>query len=365
MAERTEYTSVRDAWYAFPGTDDDVVISTRARLARNLANFLFPGSCPEEDCERIQSLLFDSFAHMDNPDRFQAITLRELEPLGQRILLERGVLPADLSGNSCGIIIRTDGRIACSINAGDHVRISAFVPGLDPGAAYELCKGIDDSLQKTVQFAASTDFGFLTTSLRDTGTGLKLSLRLHLPSLSYDGQIDRFVRETAARGFSLTAAFGSGAELGTSLGSFYQLAGIRSFPGDETSQIAVVTAEAERIAEAERRCRVEMTMNRPTLIRDVVYRAYASARYSRLTGFREAVGILSAVKWGKNLGLLKGIEDEQILALLYRVQPAHLGFVIRSGNFNYEKDIVSDDRRIDRLRSLILQEAFEKIQLVV
>jgi len=363
MPEHTEYTSVRDAWYAFPGTDDDVVISTRARLARNLANFPFPGSCPEDDSERVQSLLFDSFSHMDNPDQFQSITLKELEPLGQRILLERGVLPATVTDNACGVIIRTDGRVACTVNTGDHVRISAFVPGLDPDAARELCRVIDDSLQTTLQFAASVDFGFLTSSLRDMGTGLKVSLRLHLPSLSHEGQIDRFIRETAARGFSLSAVFGAGSEPGTALGSFYQLSGIRSFPGDEFTQTSSITAEARRIADAERRYRAEMTLNKPTMIRDCVYRAYAAARYSRLAGFREAVGILSGIKWGKNLGLLRGIEDEQLLALLYRMQPAHLGFVIRSGNFNYEKDIISEERRIDRLRSLILQEAFEKIQL--
>ena len=134
-----------DAWYAFDGEENDVVLSTRVRLARNLANFPFPSKFKEDDAFRVRTLVFDAFSHCAEPDRFQGVVAGELDELGSLILEERGVLDSSAAKeNGSGIIVRTDGKVSCEVNTSDHVRLSAFVPGLDGNAAFNLVAKLDD-----------------------------------------------------------------------------------------------------------------------------------------------------------------------------------------------------------------------------
>src|SRR5574344_89598 len=116
-----------DAWYSYAGSDDDVILSTRVRLARNLANFPFPQKLRGTDGQRVQAIVFDAFNHLDNGDQFQAISIEKLDPLGSRILQERGVLSAEEistekkdgdadTDRGCGIVMRTDGKVSCTVN---------------------------------------------------------------------------------------------------------------------------------------------------------------------------------------------------------------------------------------------------------
>ena len=379
METHIETPGSSDAWYAYPGTDNDVVLSTRVRLARNLANFPFPnklhGSANaisrETDGQRIQSIVFDSFNRFENSDQFQAISVDKLDPLGSRILEERGVIDST-EGENLGIVMRTDGKVSCTVNVIDHVRIASFTPGLDVDGALGLCREVDDGMQKNVQFAASYDFGYLTSSLLDAGSGMKISLRVHLPSLSALGRIQTVSQDMQEKGILFTACYGAGGVdkantlggKGMSLGSYYQIAGTNSFTGNEYDQTAAVAAVGKQLVELERKARTECSQSMPTDIRDDVYRAYALSRFSKFISLREAIDVVSGVKWGKDLGLLTGIDDAELHALLYRIQEAHLEFVLKSGNFNFEKDIADNtDKKVCRLRALILQEAFQDIHL--
>lgn len=360
-----------NAWYALTGPDSDVVLSTRIRLARNLANFPFPKKLQGNDAQRIQSIVFDAVNQFSDSDQFQAISVDKLDSLGSSILQERGVLESS-SGENIGIIMRLDGRISCTVNSVDHVRIAAFSSGLDFEKVYALCRTVDDDLQKHIQFAASYDFGYLTSSVFDAGSGMKISFRLHLPSLSIQQKIASVASDLFKKGIQFTACFGaggldiasSGGGVGSSLGSCYQLSGFNSFTGTEVDQAAVIVSAVKQLAELERKARAECKEKSATDIRNSIYRSYALAKFSKFIPLREAIDIISNIKWGKSLDLLSGIDDASLHALLYRVQSAHLEFVLRSGNFNFEPDIADcEEKKINRLRALTLQEAFADVRL--
>ncbi len=364
MTERAAAVGT-DAWYAAAGPENDVVLSTRVRLARNLANFPFPPHAVQDDAERVRALVFDSFAHGESPDAFQAIAADDLDELGARILGERGVL--DDGGKKmpgCGIVMRTDGRVACTVNAGDHVRISAFVPGLDGDAAYDMCRRLDESLQKTLQFAASYDFGFLTSSVLDCGSGMKVSVRVHLPAISFAGKLHDCVASLEEKGVGVSACFGAGQGNGTSLGAYYQVATRQSAVGSEFDQMAAIVSAVRYVTEYERRERTAVMHDRPTEMQDAVYRAYAAMKFSSLMTLRESVDIIGKLKWGIDAGMAGGIADSDLCALLYRIQDGHLQFVLKNGSFHFPSDIAHDKAlQVERLRAVMLQEAFERLTL--
>lgn len=362
MTERT--AAGTDAWYAAAGPENDVALSTRVRLARNLANFPFPAHAVPDDAERVRALVFDSFAYGETPDAFQAVATDDLDELGARILGERGVLDGGTDMPGCGIVMRTDGKVACTVNADDHVRISAFVPGLDGDAAYDLCRRIDEGMQKTLQFAASYDFGFLTSSVFDCGSGMKVSVRVHLPAISFAGKLHDCVSSLEEKGVGVSACFGVGAENSTSLGAYYQIATRQPAVGSEFDQMAAIVSAVRYVAECERRERVAVMHERPTEMQDVVYRAYAKMKFSSLMTLRESVDSIGKLKWGIDAGMAGGIADSELCALLYRIQDGHLQFVLKNGSFHFPSDIAHDNAlQVERLRAVMVQEAFERLTL--
>ncbi|MCI1209064.1 MAG: hypothetical protein LKF96_06445 [Treponema sp.] len=350
------------AWYASPGQFNDVILSTRARLVRNLANFPFPEDFRDDDSERVQTLVFDSFSHCSTPENFQAVSTENLDPLGLKILSERGI--TDTNGGT-GIILRADGKVSCTVNSRDHLRISAFIPGLDCNGAYAMCRSVDEELQQSMQFAASYDFGYLTSSLDDAGSGLKLSMRVHLPSLSFLNRIEPLINFAASKGLSVSAAFGAGDRPGTSLGQYYQISTVSAMTGNELDQITTITAMGKYLYETETAAREECRKNESTSLWDRISRSYAASRFGKLLPLREAVEIVSGVKWGLDLGYLSGTSDADLFALLYRIQEGHLEFVLKNGTFSFEKDIEKQkDLRVMRLRALITQESLSTINFV-
>jgi len=354
-----------DAWYAENGIDNDVVLSTRLRLSRNLANFTFPSVLKADEAQRVQTLIFDSFGRCSTPDLFQAIPVCGLDSTGAKILAERGVIESStLKNEGTGIVMRTDGKVCCTVNDQDHVRISAFTAGLDCEKTYALCRLVDDELQNTVQFAASYEFGFLTSNIKDAGSGMKVSARVHLPSITFAGLLREVVKETDSQNIEIRACFGAGNETASALGCFYQVSTKNGGTGSEAEQMANLVAAVKYLTDKERSLRGECKAKHLTQVKDKVSRSFALSKFASLINLREGCEMISDIKWGVNLGLLNGIENADLTALLYRIQEGHLEYVIKSGTFTFTDDISNDEKlKVQRLRALILQEAFDKLKI--
>ena len=351
-----------DAWYNASAENDDVIVSSRVRLARNLANFPFPENFDEECALQVQNIIFDSFNHFDDADAYQTMILSTVPKLGADILRERGLVEENFG---TGLVMRVDGVSSCLLNCSDHVRISSFAPGLACSTAYAFSHNIDIQLQEKVQFAASHEFGYLTSNICESGSGMKLSLRVHLPSISFAGKISELAKACDERGYSVRDSFGSGTQFGSSLGGFYQISSRQSVSGNEIDQLAGITSLGKYICEFERKIRGEVADNKFTEVRDMILRAFAQMRYSLLMPLRESIDLISAIKWGVDLGLICGVEDYEPSSLLYKVQSGHLGFLLRTSEFNFDDDIASDDAlKEKRLRSIVMQEALKKMTFV-
>ncbi len=363
------------AWYAEGGAENDVILSSRIRLARNLANFPFPSRLRSNDGTRIQFIVTDVFNHLDNADDFQAVCVKDLDTLGSKILDERGILSETASAagkpGDQAVILRKDGRLACTVNVTDHLHIASFSTGLDFDRTVQEGRSIDALLQKHIQFAASYDYGFLTSSVMDAGSGMRLSIRVHLPSLSMLGRIRGAIQALSSSNVAFRASYGAGSGgavsgnggSGTSLGSYYDIYTVDSQTGSEYDQIASIVAAGKKIAELERLAREECGKTMESEVRNCLYRSIALARSSLFISLREGIDIISGIKWGLDMKLASGIEDSELYALLFRIQEGHLEYVLKNGSFTFEADVEgSKIKKEERLRAIIFQEAFSNIK---
>ncbi len=369
-------------WYTEKGQFQDVVISSRVRLSRNLANFPFALCFRGDDSERVQSLVFDAFSRIqsENPDfLFSVVETKFIDDEGRKLFEEWGVLKSQgLLGNQkqknpsgtenlpeTGLVFQKKNSLSLSVrvNSGDHVKISSFRAGMDFQDAFSECAEIDGKLQEKLQFAATYDFGYLTCALKDSGSGMKISARIHIPGIVRTGKFGLVVEYLKDKNFSISPAFPQ-ISTGSAAGSFYLISTRNSMRGSEFDQIAEFEAACMYISEIERKILTGYADTKRTVVFNSVIKSYSLAKFSLMESLSESVEIISDLMVGLQCGFISGIEQEKLCELLFKIQPYHLIFLMKEENFSFEKDILNDKKgKIDRLRAVLLNEAVQNISL--
>lgn len=344
------------SWFACEGFCNDVILSTRVRIVRNLADFLFPSKMSEDDRQRINALAYDAFS---GDQSFHYIELKEMSKPGIKILKDKNIIGEK---EADAVVLNTeDESVACLINETDHVKISSFVPGLDCETAMKKAYKIDEFLQQKLQFAASYDFGYLSSRIKDCGSGMKITVRMFIPSIILSGQFDSILSLVQEKKLLLKPVFKS-EEIADFSNCIFDLSTSNAAEGTEFDQMAGIHAIATLILKTERKIRQEFADNNPTVVLNFFKQSYARAMYSLLLSYEEAVSIISAVKWGMQLGLVSGLTESELNALYFRTKSGHLKYLCDNFAFTFEEDIkTSENLQIKRLRTIVIQQAFEGI----
>ena len=168
-------------WYSISGFEDDVIISSRIRIARNLSDFVFTSKLQSEEKERIRALVLDAINFENEKNiNFDFVEVNELSDQGKMILMERNILAAQ---NCDSLFMAQNGNYFCRVCESEHVKLAAFQSGLNFQNLFETVYYIDEKMQEKVQYAANYNFGYTNSSLENTGTGLKTSFWCYIPSI--------------------------------------------------------------------------------------------------------------------------------------------------------------------------------------
>lgn len=356
MTDNNNQNVKETSWFASDGPYDDVVLSTRVRIVRNLADFIFPAKMSEDDRSRIKSLVYDAFSGDQN---FHFIEMDEMSKPGIQILKDKNILK---DKDADAVVLNTDDEsIACVVNETDHIKISAFTPGLDCETSMKKAYKIDEFLQQKLQFAASYDFGYLSSRIKDCGSGMKISVRMFIPSIILAGQFDSVLSLVQEKKLLFKPVFKS-EEIADFSNCLFDLTTSNGAEGTEFDQMAGIQAVATLILKTERKIRQEFADNNPTVVLNFFKQSYARAMYSLLLSYEEAVSIISAVKWGIQLKLVSGLSESELNALYFRTKSGHLKYLCDNFAFTFEEDIKnSENLQIKRLRTIVIQQAFEGI----
>ncbi|ULQ59939.1 hypothetical protein K7I13_00910 [Brucepastera parasyntrophica] len=351
-----------DAWYTEEGPDNDVVLSTRIRFARNLESFAFPIALKADEAENVLSVVFDVVNNLQNSDQYQLIQLSNVDTLGRRILSERGIINTEIGAEYWkGVIIRNDSILSMTVNIEDHIRFAAVSAGLAVPFCIRTALDFENELQKNLQFSSAEGFGYLTSALSGVGSGMKTSVFLSLQGLHISGFIDRVIREYLAQGFIIHGYYGEKQD--ESLGSLYQFCNSSCASGDIDSQLAEIEEAIKKIVALERESRNELLAVKPTILEDISYRAIVTAKYARFLSLQESIELLQDIKLGLSLGLITGVTHSALTALLFRIRNGHISFVIQNKSIMLEEDIQTDELRMNRLRAMVIQEVLKNADI--
>lgn len=326
------------------GPESDIVISSRIRLARNLADYPFITKATDQDRSRIEKILREAVMGIDAPERLLYLDVERLPSLDRQFLVERHLISREHaeSHGARAVAIDVDETFSIMINEEDHLRIQVMHSGLDLQSTWEQINRIDDIIEQRVTYAFHPRLGYLTACPTNVGTGIRVSVMLHLPGLVLARQIEKVFRSLQKISLAVRGLYGEGSQ---AMGDFYQISNQITLGRSEQDIIKQVGDIVPVIINYERQAREFLVRESHENLHDRVSRAYGILRTAQTISSEETMSLLSSVRMGVNLGLIENLEIPTVNELFIHTQPAHLQKITGT-------ELDSADRNIERARYL-------------
>lgn len=343
--------SERPDWLSGRGPSADVVISTRARLARNLAGRPFPHLLGEEPLNAVRRELTDHLLAIAPYAGGWAFDLAVLEPLERLALREAHLASRDLLREPEGraLVVSPDRGHAAMINEEDHLRLQSYGPGFDPLAVCNDLLACDSALEQRYDPAFSDDLGYLTACPTNVGSGLRLSVLIHLPGLVLGGEIEKVLNSLRQLQFLVRGFEGEGSAV---RGSLFQISNLATLGRSEEELAADFARHVGKVIHYERMAVERLYHRDPVALDDLAQRALAILQHARVISTQETLDRLSQVRLGVMLDILPRIDHGILNHGLVHAQSAHL-------QLQAEREVPPERR--GALRADLMRELFRDV----
>lgn len=334
-------------WFEEAGANNDVIISSRIRLARNLNAYPFSTRMTSEQADRMLAETGKVLLKLPATEEFRDYVLEDLDEIQKEALVERNVISRYLMNqNQAMFFVSEDEKNSIMLNEEDHIRIQCIEAGMNLREAYERAGKLDDDIGARVLYAYDENFGYLTTCPSSVGTGMKASCVMHLPALGNSKKIQALMGEIGHFGINMKGMYG---EDGSGCGHIYQISNQKTLGLSEEEIIGNLENIAQQIAGQERECRRQVLKNERSKLEDEIYKSYGILKYSRRLKFKDAMLFLSELRLGLALGLVTFQENTDFIVyqLMIGIQPANLKLIAG--------DHPSDDK-LEEIRAKFIRE---------
>jgi protein arginine kinase len=310
-------------WMRGEGPESDIVMSSRVRLARNLADFPFVRKCTSKDRQLIATMVERAWQRLECASESDYVDVARIGDLDRQFLMERQLISHELidAEGARGVLLDRQERYSIMVNEEDHLRLQVMRSGLDLEGGWAKMTQLDDMLERELKFAYTKRFGYLTACPTNVGTGLRLSVMLHLPALVATKQMERVFRAMSKINVVVRGLFGEGSQF---MGDFYQVSNQTTLGKTEDELIQKVKEVVPRLIEYERKAREHLLAQERDELSDMVGRAVGILKTAKKISSEETMHYLSKVRLGVNVGLIDDVQIATVNQLFLQTQPAHL-----------------------------------------
>lgn len=311
-------------WISSDGPHADVVMSCRARLARNIAGYPFTNKASAVQRHEVLRVAEQVLLSSDLAPEMMWVDLAQATEHDRRLLVERHLISKNLAEAEIerAVAISADEALSIMVNEEDHLRMQFLASGLRLKEVHDRINAVDDAVEARVDYAFSKRWGYLTACPTNVGTGIRFSVMMHLPALKITNEIERVRRSAKDLHLAVRGYYGEGSE---SAGDFYQISNQVTLGLNESELLAELEAKIiPRIIEYEHHARRMLVERNRTLLDDRTQRALGILRSARLLGAEEAMKLLSRLRLAAHLGRMEEIDVSVVNRLFLLVQPAHL-----------------------------------------
>ncbi|GAB4245520.1 MAG: protein arginine kinase [Thermoleophilia bacterium] len=333
------------------------ILISGVELSRNDAVLPFPHAASDgqrgEVLERVRDILEKS----GDPGDWELTPMEALSSGVLRYLVERGLMtPAFVKdeGSARAFGLYRGGVASLQINGRDHVQLLTSKVGAIPSELWPTLDELDDELANSMTYAFDERWGYLTARAEEAGTGLRAHVVIHLPALMVTGQLGSVAVKMLSEGITLSPVW-NGA------GGLFQVSNKGGLGTTERSIAEEVYAASRRLVEQEKVMRTRLLEENRLQVSDYVGRSLGVAQQARSVSSEEALGLISAVLGGVEMGVIEldNFDSAAAFALMRGLQPGHLAV-----DYLNEPDAEPDDPRLDEMRARLLRQTFESARFV-
>ena len=308
-------------WLRGTGPESDIVMCSRIRLARNLADFPFSNRASRGEKTEIEANVKAAIdkAHLE----LSYFDVNAMNALDRQFLVERQLISRELEAGEGprGVTVGPQENVAVMVNEEDHLRITVMHSGLSLNDVWEAINRLDDQLEDQLAFAYSQQLGYLTACPTNVGTGIRVGVMLHLPALVQTKHIDKVFRALQKINLAVRGLYGEGTQAS---GDFYQISNQQTLGKSELELIRILSDVVPQVIQYERTARQELMNERRQHLHDQVSRAYGVLKTAHTISSEETMLLLSSVRMGINLGLIDDLPISTVNELFIQTQPAYL-----------------------------------------
>ncbi|MCW3059833.1 MAG: Arginine kinase [Capsulimonas sp.] len=336
-------------WTSEAGWTADVILSTRARLARNLSGFPFPGRADAATLGRVAQVVIAANKRRSKGETaLKAVAIDRLTAPQRAVLIDRHLISVQhaTAGPSRWALVDDRHTASVMVNEEDHLRIQAILPGLQLSGAWRIADELDDRLAEDLDYAKHGRYGFLTSSLANCGTGMRLSVMAHLPGLTLSGKLEDALSAARTLGVTVRGSYGENVAMA---GDVYQLSNAVSLGLTERQILARLSAVTTFIVADEQAARELLWRNERSIITSKVTEALAKLGESSRLSASDAMSILSMLRLGDEMGMETGASRAVFRELLVSMR---IGTEFVSG-INAQNTFYEENRRPALIRNVI------------
>lgn len=333
-------------WMKKPGPNDDIVLSSRIRLARNLKQYAFPTLTQHNDGEAVLMQIQQQIQNEENErlKELELIFMKDMEAIQKQVLVEKHLISPHLARDAAygAVLLSDDESVTIMINEEDHIRIQCLASGLQLEEVFQLANQFDDELEASNDFAFDEKRGYLTSCPTNVGTGMRASVMMHLPALVLTSQLNHIIPAINQLGLVVRGIYGEGSE---ALGNLFQISNQITLGKSEQDIVEDLQSVVLQLIERERVARQMLLEKSKIQLENRVYRSFGVLSNSRIIDSKEASKCLSDVRLGIDLNIIVGISRTILNELMILTQPAFLQ--------QYAGEILEPEQRDIRRATLI------------
>lgn len=339
-------------WYHAKDNDyPGVIMSSRVRLARNLKDFPFPNQMTSDQGLHLVKEISEALDKSQIGDKvFHGRYMDQIPSLDKVALMEEHIIsPAFINSNMPrGIVASEDESSSIMINEEDHLRIQAMTFGADLKKVYNEANRLDDFIEEKFDYAYDDEFGYLTACPTNLGTGPRASYMIHVPALEASGQLRIILDAIGKFGITFRGIYGESSE---PIGSVFQISNQVTMGFNEKEIMDNLNSVTMQIVDQEMKVREKLLTEKPLEFEDSIYRSYGLLKYARVISSKETMTLLSDIKLGFELGILKtdSYSNINIFELMTNIQPGNLQKIEKRPLDVEERDIA----RANYIRKMI------------
>ncbi len=358
MSQEELFVKPLTLWMDGSGTDSDIVLSSRVRLARNIAGIPFPNRANLAQLAKVETSVQDVIEELEESTgkSYKSISIDKLSTLERNVLIEKHMISNNhiINPENRLVLVSADDRISIMVNEEDHLRIQCMVSGLDLGKTLEMANKIDDTVESKLDIAFTEDMGYLTSCPTNLGTGLRASVMVHLPGLVFTRQINKIMNASTQLGLAVRGLYGEGSEV---IGNIFQISNQLTLGFSEQEIVDNLTSAVLEIMTHEKAARKALYAQAPDVVSDKVWRSYGVLKYARTISGNEALALLSEVRMGIDLNIIHNVPPSIFNELLVSSRSNYLQNLKNNGNLSPGE---IDKQRAEMIRKVLTADTINK-----